>query len=369
MYGSYQVSEAFQNLLNVSNTSIIQYGLADVRAATVEYVDMYNTNVEEQTGLFTQKVRDRTMGTGAIGGTFTMEYVDEGGVRDTQKATIVPAVLGLPLRRSQLNRQWTRDYFRKSSPADFAHQVMMVTQADAALLQTALRTAIFRATNFTFTDRLVDNQAIPVKAFANADGFPIPPGPDAGTFNASTHSHYIGTANALPTEANLDALFTNVGEHGYNDQELFVNATFGNALITGAGTTYPKFTTLPMPNLQYPNTATVVTGQGTLDFVNVNNRVIGLYNGRKVRVKPWVPALVTFVFGRATGSRLPIGWRIPNDLSGDNGTLRVVFDDYMLPNYIEMMEREFGFGAINRTAIAVLSYGGSDTTYVQPSGL
>jgi hypothetical protein len=129
----------------------------------------------------------------------------------------------------------------------------------------------------------VDSQAIPVKAFANADGFPIPPGPDATTF-PSNHSHYIGTANALPTEPNVDALLLNVSEHGYTDQTLFVNQTFGTTLLTGAGTTYPKFTKLPPRGVNALPTERFVQGQGTLDYLAPNNRLIGEYDGRRLLI-------------------------------------------------------------------------------------
>jgi hypothetical protein len=122
-----------------------------------------------------------------------------------------------------------------------------------------------------------------------------------------------------------------------------------------------------MPNVQLPVTGTSLTGLGTLDFVNTGNRIIGYYNGRPVRVKPWMPTTAWFVTGTGNGVRKPIAWRIPDDLGGDNGNLRVVFDDYQRPNYIRMMEREFGFAPANRVAAAIMSYGGSDTTYVQPT--
>jgi hypothetical protein len=369
MPGSYTQAGtlSINDLLAVNNTSVIDFSREDVIAAVNLYFRMVNEIVNSQLTLFAAKMKKRAWGVGTPQAV-TAVYVDEYGVGPAQKAGGV-AQMGLPLLKHQIPRQWTNAWMRRHSPADMAMQAQAAAIADQLKLQQGLRTAVFRPTNYTAIDRLVDNMPIYVKGFANADGFPIPVGPSGASFNPNTHSHYVGSANALPTNAELTTLLGNVTEHyTTGDAYLFVNQALGTAL-TGAShlTNYPDFVPITYQNQTQSTTVIYADGPNItpLNPFNANNRQIGVFLGANVMVKPWVPTSACWAWVDTPDK--PLGMRVPDDLGGDNGDFRAVWDDVEFPLECEILEREYGFGIVDRLAGAVLSYGGADSTYVMPT--
>jgi hypothetical protein len=359
-YGTLSISD----LLAVNNTTIIDFGRQDVFAVIREYFAAVNAMVNEQLDMFCDRTTERAVGLGGPAA-MTAHYTDEFGVDDAQKLA-GPSILGIPLRKHQISLQWTGMWMRKHTPAEMAAQAQAAAIADAQKVQSALRTAIFTPTNSNFTDRLVDNMTIPVKAFANADGFPIPPSPNGDVFNAATHSHYLGTTNAQPTPGDIAALLLNVTEHRASGKlYLFVSQATGSYIMANRVATYTEFATAIFDEQIYATTIT--TARVPMNAINQANRMIGLYQGAEVWVKPWVPAGVIWAF--IDGPIKPLAMRVPADLGGDNGDFRPIFNDEDLPLQCEVMEREYGFAPRNRTAAAVLSFAGPDLNYVMPANL
>lgn len=360
-YGTLSISD----LLAVNNTAIIDFGRQEVFEVIRAYFGEISAIVNEQLGLFCERTVERAVG---VAGPTNMvaQYTDEYGVADAQKIA-GPSIMGFPLRKHQVALQWTYQWMRKHTPQEMAAQAQEAALADMLNVQSALRTALFTPTNVTFTDVLRDYMAIPVKALANADGFPIPPSPNGATFNPSTHTHYLGTSNATPTPSDIAALLTNVFEHQAGGRAyLYIPQAVGDTIIAGRASTYTEFAMLPFGSETYATTLTL--GKGDLNPINQANRQIGWYKGAEVWVKPWVPTTVIWAFITGAG-KLPLAMRVPSDLGGDNGDFRPVFNDEEFPVQCEIMEREFGFGVQNRISSAVLSFGGSDATFVQPTGL
>lgn len=357
-YGNLSIAD----LLAVNNTAVIDFGREPVFATIKAYYAETNAVLTEQLEMFTEKTTDRARGVGGPA-TITAKYTDEWGVDDSQKISGA-AQLGFPLRKSQVVRGWTNQWMRKHTPADLANQAIGASQADVTKVQAAIRRAVFYPLNTVFVDNLVDYMSVYVKAFANADGFPIPATPSGVLINAATHNHYAGTTNVWPSVPDLDALINNVTEHTSGGKlYLFVPMSLGNYMYANRTAIYTDFSPLTYPNVIYGANLTV--GDGVFNVDNPNNRRIGIYKGAEVWVKPWVPDLVTFSF--VAGTQKPIAWRVPADLGGDNGDFRPVFDDEEFPLACEILEREFGFGVQNRVGGALLSYAGPDTNYVTPA--
>src|SRR5207253_164833 len=144
-------------------------------------LDFHNQQVNEALSLFVEITQERAR---AVGGMSQMEMdeVDEYGLADAQRARPTSGNLGFPLRLYQLPLQWTRTYLLNATPADIALTTATHLSADRRNLEKQIRRALFRPTNSTFKDRLVDWYQLPVKALVNADSFPVPPSPDNNSF-------------------------------------------------------------------------------------------------------------------------------------------------------------------------------------------
>jgi hypothetical protein len=87
---------------------------------------------------------------------------------------------------------------------------------------------------------------------------------------------------------------------------------------------------------------------------------IGLFGAARVFVKPWVPANYLVAFDASSPSK-PLVMRAPTDGAG----LQVVADLETFPLRAQYMQREFGFGAWNRTNGAVLRF--NNASYAAPT--
>jgi len=88
--------------------------------------------------------------------------------------------------------------------------------------------------------------------------------------------------------------------------------------------------------------------RGGLDFMNPQNRAIGLFGAAEIWVKPWMPA--GYLFAWVMGGPRPLVMRQrPN-----GGGLVVVADEEAHPLRARSIEREFGCGVWTRTNGAVL---------------
>jgi hypothetical protein len=359
-FGTLSISD----LLRVNNTAVIDFGRQDVFRVIREFFAASNQIVNEQLALFSERTTERAVGVGAPV-TTVVTFTDEFGVPDALKVSGA-AQMGFPLQKHTLSRQWTYQWMRKHTPQEMAAQAQAAAVADVLGVQYSLRKAIFQPVNYNHVDRLYDYMVLFVKAFANADGFPIPASPNGQVFNPNTHTHYMGTVNTFPSPDDLVALTRNVREHYSTGRlVLFVEEAFGDYMNNNRLTTYTDFVPLIYPDINYATTQTFA--RATIEPNNAANRQIGLFQGAEVWVKPWIPANTAFAFMQ--GARKPVAMRIPNDMGGDNGDFRAIFDDDQYPNECEVLEREYGFGVQDRVSGAVMSYGGGtpSATYTTPA--
>jgi len=282
-----------------------------------------------------------------------MKFVktDELGASDAQKVTAGYPV-GFPMELYDLAVQWTRTWFKNHTVQELAAQFTAVLDADAQNNTAGILNAIFSPTNYTTEDRLVDNLntnfPLNVKALLNADGLDIPPGPNGEVFDPTTHTHYLGTSSFVAGD--LKALIKTVIEH-YNTGEpvVYIDISLEDTIRGFTG-----FVPLLDPRTaQANNVVAMIPGAGNvpmgLDVVDINNRVIGLYGGGLIVVKPWMPTGYAFAWVR--GQRKPVYKRV-RDAGSD--MLEMVADQEEHPLRARQFEREMGFGIQERTNGAVL---------------
>ena len=372
-YGTLSISD----LKRANNTSIIDFGVQRVFQPIRDLLVAYNKNLAEQLSIFVEKTTQRTVGTGGAA-SMKAVYTDEYGVSDVQKIA-GPSVMGFPLRKHEVALQWTESWFKNHTPEELAVQAEGAAQADMQNLQTALRKAIFTPVNTNFTDVLRDRMTIPVKAFANGDGYPIPPSPNGFVFNPSTHTHYMGTtggtAGSAIQAADIDALLFNVLEHVNGGQILLyvpqdVEATMSQLQAAG---TLPKYAKIVYNRQISP--ITVLHTDGFLQEAMPFNRITGTYGDAQVIVKPWLPAGCLLAFMSGPNTMKPIAMRVPASLDtagrfidqygGTDGEFIMSHQWQDHPFSGQVWQREFGFGPMNRVAGAIMSIG--STSYTMPN--
>src|SRR6478609_5538991 len=230
--------------------------LASLRAATGVVADIgedvafesiaaalkaHNQLLQESLTGFVDQTTDRLRRYGGPD-TMTMEELDEFGTPSTQKIS-AGATLGFPLKFFGGSLQWTRLFFQNATGAELAAQVDAMMDADIKNMHRQLKLALFTPTNATFEDRRVDHVNLPMKALVNADSAPIPIAPDGTTFNAATHTHYLGanivwTGSPTATSIGIDlaAINQTIIEHFLSGGiQILINPAQETLVRTGTG--------------------------------------------------------------------------------------------------------------------------------------
>ncbi len=351
--------------LQSEQQTIQQFGEDKVWDGIASMLDAYNEQVNAITAALVDKTTSRLRRYGGAA-QMEMQRIDEFGTPNVQKVQNYTAV-GFPLESYAAAIQWTRLFMKQKTVQHIAAQVQAVTTADMRRLIRNIKIALFTGVNYNFTDYLVDHQEIvplPIKALLNADGAPIPPGPNGETFNGYTHTHYLASAGL--TNAFLTSCLQTVLEH-YNDGQavMWINRTDQDAFRALA-----DFRPLVYENIVRPTTIEYATGPA-LNPTKLFNRMIGYFQDAEVWVKPWM--ISGYVFTYLQGQPQPLVMRIrgmdanggaPMDGAGD---LVISYEDEIHPLRAKAWEREYGVSVWNRTNGSVGYFAGSGTAYVQPT--
>ena len=327
-------------LLAARFQSVAAFGLDTIERVLQDDIDAHNAIVQDMLGDIAEPTTDRQRiyGTSADG---DMQEVDEFGKAPTQLSK-PGATVGFPLRLFQFNVGWTAKWMQTKTPADMATMVLAAEKAHLREIQRQIKKAIFRATNYTFRDHLVDNVDLAIKRFVNADSAAIPDGPNGETYDGATHTHYDAN-NGWDATAYTNHI-NDVIEHGHG------NAVYSaiNKADEAAVRALTGFTAYVDPRVIYR--ATDAPGQ-TLDISRLDNRAIGIFAGAEIWVKPW--ALDNYPFTWDSGDpNKPLCFR-QRDATSLQG-LRIAAENEDYPLYARFLEAEFGFGVWTRTNGAVL---------------
>lgn len=349
-YGTHQVSDTLDAFLRSQNLTVAEFGEENVYRAIDEMLAAHNAIVAELRSELTMDTTERLAAGGAVA-TVVMQDADEYTTPDAQKVT-AGALMGFPLNLVEAAVQWTRKYLQRARLSDINATATAIMTADVRRVSRDIRRSFFTAANYTITDKLIDRMSLPVKRLQNADSFPIPPDPWGNTFNAATHTHYLGTASFVAGD--LTTLINTVVEHNVNANiRLYINAAQEAAIRAFTG-----FVGYVDARVVQANTATYANRAGGLDMTSTQDRAIGVFGSAEIWVKPWVPA--TFVVAHDTTVR-PLWFRHREG----GGDLQVVFEDEAYPLRAKGWEREFGVAVHDRLAMAVLDT--ANASYTSPT--
>ena len=350
----------FDALASTQQT-IAQFGEDHAWDGIASMLNSYNDQQAELTSSLVDRTtsRLRRYGTAAQ---MEMQRLDEMGTPNVQK--VQPGVpVGFPLENYGIALQWTRTFMKTTKASVLASQILAATTADTRRMIRNIKVAIYTGINYNFVDYLVDHLEViplPVKAFLNADGQPVPPGPNGEVYNGYTHTHYL--ASATLTNAFAASVVETVIEH-YNEGEAVIwinraDETAWRALVDFKAMTY-----------DYVIRATTQEyGEGTLNKDRLYNRQIGYFRGAEVWTKPY--AIAGYMFCYMDGAPQPLVMRIRGEEANggapleDSGNFVLTYEDDLHPLRAKAYEHEYGIGVWNRTNGSVGYYGGS--VYVQP---
>jgi hypothetical protein len=275
-YGTLMLSD----LLAQTSGTVAQIGEANVWDAFQRSLAAHNRQMTEMVATFCDFTTERLIGTGGISsGDF--EELDELETPRPQK--VVPGEnLGIPMRATTgTASQWTELYLEEATPADLAGQFVSVMDADKRNIINQINRAIYLSSNYTSIDiRKKDQASLPIKRLANADGFSIPVGPNGETFTAASHTHYIARVGTFAS-TDLDNLITTTGEH-YPGMVRVLDQPGPGDRRSGAS----RASRRPWTSASSSRPPSYVATPG-LDLTNRGDRMIGIYNGAEIWIKPW----------------------------------------------------------------------------------
>lgn len=356
MIGTLTTFDTLESRFQYANTRLVDMGeeraYEAIKALLVTHNAIMRTLVSDFADYTTE--RDAMYGGGDTTGMFE---VDEMGTAPPSKI-LAGSVVGFPLRRFEKAWQGTKKWLERATMDELLAQVDAMRMADRLNIIRQIKLALFTPTDYTWLDTLTDrrtNPLIAVKALVNADGMPIPPGPNGETFDADTHTHYLGTASL--TTADVSALILTVLEH-YGSGDFVLAIARGQEPAVRAMT--PNFVASLPSGVVGATTALQVPGM-VLPTVPTNRRIIGEFDGVPVEIKPWMPSGYMMCYNR---TQKPLMIRVEQGIA-NAGDLQIDAQDEEHPLRAETYSREFGVGAWNRTACAILDT--THATYAAPT--
>lgn len=348
--GTYTIADLLENRFD--NVSPIEFGMDTIREVIENDIEAHNRIVDELLMEFAEPSDDlqRIYGTAVDG---KMVEVDEFGRGPTQKDR--PGdTCGFPLRRYQFAIGWTRAQLQLMSVRDMAIALDTAEKAHLNALRRDIKRALYLSSNYTFRDYMATRTNLAVKRLVNADGAPIPPGPNGETFDGATHTHY--NAVAALDNASAEALVVDVVEHGHSeDVRIAINKADESAW---RGLSDFK----AYVDVRLTRNANANEPIQHVDTIPVDNRPIGLFNGAEVWIKPWAIANYALCWDAGDMAKPLVKRQRPQSMLVG---LRIAGENPSHPLLAQYMEDDFGFGAWTRTNGAVLFFNGG--AYADPT--
>jgi hypothetical protein len=327
------------SLLAARFVSAARFGLDNIAVILANDLRVHNELMQQNLTDFCQVSGDRQRIYGSSDN-IIMYSVDEYGRVPTQRPAIGTTV-GFPLKSFQVALGWTRKWLETHTPADMASAQQAAQKAHRKKVRGEIQRAFFLTANYAWPDFLVDNITLNVKRLVNADGAPIPEGPNGEVFNAATHTHYLAVAGGV-TATFATSVINTVVEHGWGgEMRVYISAADEAAWRALAGFA---------PYLDPRLTAGISQNQPLgkrLDITRLDNRAIGLFGAAEIWVKPWIIPTYFFAFDATTDAKPAIVRTRNGDMTADGLAIAAELDAY--PLHAQYMETEFGVGVWNRT--------------------
>ncbi|WP_103030023.1 hypothetical protein [Salinibacter altiplanensis] len=346
-------THTIQDLLDVEHQSVAEFGRSTVEQTVQNDLQNHRQLTEEMVSEIAEVTAERQRIYGGAGNT-EMEEVDEFGEGTTQEDHESGEV-AFPLRKFLHTVGWTGDYEVNATPADIAQATLNAEKADVTKIRGRMKRAIFLSSNYAYTDHLVDRVSLDIKRFVNADGDPIPPGPNGQTFDGASHTHY-NAENGL-SNGGLNDSVDDLMHHGHTDQPVMYINQGDETAVKGLS----DFNEFVDARLTLRNDQNQPTQRKDVNMP-LDNRAIGIFRSTEVWIKPWVPPGYKFITDiEADESPLCFRQHATEGLRG----LRLASEIRDYPLNTETMEHYFGVGVWNRTN-GVVHYSGGGT-YQDPS--
>lgn len=341
--GTYTLADLLEN--RFENVTVHEFGQDTLAEVIQNDLAAHNAQVEELMNEFATPTSDimRRYGTSIDG---QMVEVDEFGRGPTQQDR-PGATVQFPMRKYQFAIGWTKDHLDLASVQDMAIAADTAEKAHLNVLRRDIKRALFGAANYSFVDYTATKTTLAVKRLLNADGDPIPPGPNGESFDGSAHTHYNFTASLA--NADVTALITDVAEHGHTDDVRIAI----NKADEAAWSALSKFK--PYVDVRLTHNANTNEPMKQVDTLPVDNRPIGLFEGAEVWVKPWGISGYGICWDAGSPDK-PLAMRQRPQASMQG--LRLAGEIPAHPLLAKYMEAVFGFGVWTRTNGAVLYTGG-----------
>ena len=340
------------SLLATRFQSVIEFGMDTIEEVLRRDLEVHNSLTADIMGDLVTISEDRRRRAGSST-RLDMFKVDEYGRGPTQKE-LPGSTVDFPLEKFQLPVGWNQDWFHEHTPADMATAILGVEQAHRIQLRREVQRAIFLSANYSTIDRFVDNVTLNVKRLVNADGDPIPDGPNGEQFDGATHTHY----NAEPslTNAGLLASIDDLVEHGHGGNVIMVIAQADESAVRAL----TDFTAYLDPRVTLNANANEAF-QRRVDITRLDNRAIGIFGSSEVWVKPWAIADYALIYDTNSPSPIVMREKPQSVLKG----LRLAAELDTHPLIAQYFEAYFGMGIWTRTnGVVHYSAGGS---YVDPT--
>lgn len=362
MAKSYGTLQLLDTLATIDRDNVFTYGEDRLYRHIRDLLNAHNRMTRDLASFLVDYTTDNIRRFGAQPVSGEMVEVDEYGRADVQKTAVTGYDVGFPLRAYQYALGWTRRYFEVKTVADIAKEYVAAQTADIRNIKRRVMQALFRATNYTFVDRLTNSQSLPVKALMNADGTAVPYDEFGNSFDGSTHTHLVGHGGAYGAP-DITALVENVTEHGVNGGQVVILCNVAQeAGIRGFTSNFDALQA-PLIDPGPGSTSDIVRFQRDNPY-RADDRPIGIWDGYVVVwTKPWVPAgyIIAILVGGTNEQVLE--WRT-RPIAG-YGNFRLVGDHDHYPLRANHFEREFGVGVWNRYGAAILDT--ANASYTQPT--
>ena len=344
---------SMQDMLANRIQTPVQLGLDTIARSLQADLAIHNRILQDVMGPFAATTADRRRRYG-VSGQLEFKKADEFTRAHTQKV-ITGSEVEFPMDGFQAAVGWTAAFFKNKSVADMAATQVAAKVGHVASIKRELQRAFFGSSNFSTFDYRVDDVQLDVKRFVNADGAPIPMGPNGEQFDASTHTHYM-FHNALDNTSAL-ALVNTILEHNPSGAiKIYINLADESAWRALADfKPYTDTRIIPSVNTDRP--------AGRLDPFNPGDRAIGIFGAAEVCVKPWGISNYAVALDTASPNGKPLALRTR---TGGGITLDTVGTNVLFPLQADYMESEYGFGVWNRVAGAVLYHAAGAVAYVDP---
>lgn len=343
-----------QSLLDVEHQSVADFGLQTVREVLQRDLDAHRELTAEMTEWFAEESTDRQRIYGASQQT-EMQEVDEYAEGYTQESH-ESGETAFPLRKFVHPVGWTNDFETNATPADMAQATLNAEKADVVQIRKQIQRAVFKSTNYTYVDHLVDDVSLDVKRQVNADGDPIPDGPGTQTFDPDTHTHY--NAESGLTNSGLAASVDDLVEHGHSDSpKLFINQGDETAMRG-----LDDFKEYVDARLTLQDNEREAQSERLDRSTPLNNRAIGIFRAAEVWIKPWIPSGYMWICDIGDPDK-PLVKR-QHESEGLRGLrLAASISDY--PLVVDTMENYYGFGVWTRTNGVIHHF--ENGTYQEPT--